>query len=86
MAKEITLSMHSASLDSFADASGKVYWPYIKQYNITEEYYRYLKTSVYQDQIFEEGSIVTEPRTPKGNVKNGFGLFTVFAAVTDTIR
>lgn len=84
--KEITLSLHSESLNSFTDASGTVYWPYIKQYNISEEYYRYLKTSVYQDQIFEEGSLTTESRTPRGNVKNGFGLFTVFAAVTDTIK
>ena len=86
MSKEITLSMYAGSLDSFTDASGKVYWPYIKQYNITEEYFRYLKASVYQEQIFEEGSIITTPGTPKGNVKNGFGLFTVFAVVTDTIR
>jgi hypothetical protein len=87
MSKEITLSTYSGSLDSFTDpTSGKVYRPYITKYNITEEYYRYLKTSTYQDVIFEEGSLITEPRTPKGNVKNGFGLFTVFAAVTDTIR
>lgn len=87
MPKEITLSTYSRSLDSLADpTSGKVYRPYIKKYNITEEYYRYLKTAAFQDLIFEEGSIATEPRTPKGNVKNGFGLFTVFAGVTDTIR
>jgi hypothetical protein len=86
MVKELTLSMYSNSLDSFVDASGKIYRPYIKKYNITEEYYRYLKTSVYQDRIFEEGSILTEPRTPRGNVRGGYGLFTVFAVVTDTIR
>lgn len=86
MTKELTLSMYSNSLDSFVDASGNIYRPYIKKYNITEEYYRYLKTSVYQDRIFEEGSLLTEPRTPRGNVKNGYGLFTVFAVVTDTIR
>lgn len=86
MSKEITLSLYSGSLDSFTDASGKVYWPYIKQYNITEEYFRYIRAAVYQETIFEEGSVVTVPRTPKGNVKNGFGLFTVFAVVTDTIR
>lgn len=87
MSKEITLSMYSGSLESYTDpSSGRVYRPYIKKYNITEEYYRYLRTSTYQDRIFEEGSILTEPRTPRGNVKNGFGLFTVFAVVTDTIR
>ena len=87
MSKEITLSTYSGSLDSYTDpTSGSVYRPYMKKYNITEEYYRYLKTSTYQNVIFEEGSLITEPRTPKGNVKNGFGLFTVFAAVTDTIR
>lgn len=86
MAKEITLSMYSNSLNSFVDGSGRIYRPYIKQYSITEDYYRYLKTAVYQVEIFEEGSLLTEPRTPKGNVKNGYGLFTVFAVATDTIR
>lgn len=85
--KEITLSTYAGSLNSFTDpTSGMVYRPYIKKYNITEEYYRYLRTSTYQNVIFEDGALVTEPRTPKGNVKNGFGLFTVFAVVTDTIR
>lgn len=86
MVKELTLSMYSNSLDSFQDGSGRIYRPYIKKYNITEDYYRYLKTAVYQVEIFEEGSLLTEPRTPKGNVKNGYGLFTVFGVVTDTIR
>ncbi len=86
--KEITLSTYSNSLDSFVDPStGAVYRSYLKKYNITEEYYRYFKTAANQDDVFEEGPfLTTEPRTAKGNVKNGYGLFTVYAVSTDTIR
>lgn len=86
-AKELTLSMHSSSLESYTEpATGKVYRPYFKKHNITEDHYRYIKTAINQDQIFEEGPMLTDPRTAKGNVKNGYGLFTVFAVTTDTIR
>jgi len=85
--KEMIVSTYSASLEPFTDPStGKVYYSYFKRYHITEEYYRYFKTAVNQDDIFEEGPILTDPRTAKGNVRNGYGLFTVFAGVTDTIR
>jgi hypothetical protein len=85
MVKELTFSMYSGNLDSFVDQTGAVHRPQFKKYNITEDYYRYLKTSLYQDG-FEETSLSNIPRNPKGNVKNGYGLFTVFAVVTDTIR
>jgi hypothetical protein len=85
--KEIVLSTSSNTLEPLVDpGTGTIYRPYLRRYHITEEYYRYYKTAINQDQIFEEGPILTDPRTAKGNVKNGYGLFTVFAAVTDTIR
>lgn len=85
--KELTLSTYSTSLVPFTDpSSGTVYRPYLKRYHITEEYYRYFKTAINQDQVFEEGPTLTDPRAAKGNVINGYGLFTVFAVVTDTIR
>lgn len=85
--KEMTLSTYSNTLEPFTDPStGRVFRAYMKRYHITEEYYRYFKTAINQEEIFEEGPILTEPRMAKGNVRNGYGLFTVFAAATDTIR
>ena len=85
--KELTLSTYSTSLMPYTDpSSGAVYRPYLKRYHITEEYYRYFKTAINQDQVFEEGPMLTDPRTAKGNVRNGYGLFTVFAVVTDSVR
>jgi len=85
--KELVLSAHSQFLEPFTDPStGKVYRAYLQRYHITEEYYRYYKTAINQDQVFEEGPTLSDPRAAKGNVKNGYGLFTVFAVVTDTIR
>jgi Domain of unknown function (DUF4249) len=84
--KEITLSTSSATVEPYIAPNGTVYRAFLTRYHITEEYYRYYKTALNQDQIFEEGPILVDPRTAKGNVKNGYGLFTVFAAVTDTVR
>jgi hypothetical protein len=85
--KEMTLSTYSSSLEPYTNPyTGVVSQPYLTRYHITEDYFRYYKTAINQDDIFEEGPSLTIPRMAKGNVKNGYGLFTVFAAVTDTIR
>jgi hypothetical protein len=85
--KEMTLSAYSSSLVPYTNpGTGQVSQPYLTRYHITEDYFRYYKTAINQDDIFEEGPSLTIPRMAKGNVKNGYGLFTVFAAVTDTIR
>ena len=77
--------MAGMALDSVVTGTGEVLYPYIRRYSITEDYYRYIKLANAQV-LIEEGPTLTDPQAMKGNVKNGFGLFTIFAVVTDTIR
>ena len=78
--------MEHESLVQLADSTGQLMPRTVILEHLSDDYYRYLKTSAYSDRTIEGGSSLTEPRTPTGNVKNGYGLFTVFAVVTDTIR
>lgn len=81
--KEITISGIAYDLQEYTDVTG-TYRPYLKKYNISEDYYKYIKSVISLDAIKDNPFV--QPFTIKGNVKNGYGLFTIFSATTDTLR
>lgn len=84
--KEITISAEANRMKTQTDPStGKVSRPFFKVYNISKDYYRYLKNTL-SVEVDPEIPSLTEPVTVKGNVKNGYGLFTIFTVTTDTLR
>lgn len=83
--KELTISADAFALDSFQDHTGAIYRSCLKRYHVTEDYYRYFKATDASALVLETGPGFFEPRVIKGNVKNGYGLFTIFSAATDTI-
>lgn len=84
--KKITINAETRRLKPITITStGNVYRPWLKVYNISKDYYRYLKNTI-SIEIDPEIPSLTEPVAIKGNVKNGYGLFTIFTVTTDTLR
>jgi hypothetical protein len=82
--KEITLSTNDANLMAFEDPlTGDSIRSYLKNYNLSEDYYKYIKSGIGLELVDENPFI--EPVVRKGNVKNGYGLFTVYSAAVDTL-
>jgi hypothetical protein len=82
--KELTISTHGVALEPYTDGSGYVHRPHLKRYHVTEDYYRYFRNA--NQFIVEAGPGFFEPTMIKGNVQNGYGLFTIFAMTVDSIR
>ncbi len=83
--KEITLSTDSYSLQTYTDPfTGEVMRPYLKRLSISEEYYKYFRET-YAIYVNSGGPTLSDPIIIKGNVKNGYGLFTIFTSVTDSL-
>lgn len=83
--KEITISGNHDSMAEFTDAAtGAVYRPFLKRYSITAEFYKYTKAAISINGINDDP--FSQPVSTYSNIKNGYGLFTVFSAVTDTLR
>ena len=80
--KELTISTVASNLKSYTDGN-RLYRPYLKKYSLSQEYFQYLSDvltlGVLRDNPF------SRPYTIPGNVKNGYGLFTIYSAVTDTL-
>lgn len=83
--KELTISSATDLLQSFIDPTTNItYRPYLKRYNISEDYYRYFKTWTAIE--FNTGNVtMASPVIIKGNVHNGYGLFTVYTVTTDSL-
>jgi hypothetical protein len=82
--KEITISAAHDNLEKFVNpATGSVYKSYIKWYNVPYEHYRYFKDALLLDA--NNLPSFTNPVSIKGNVKNGYGIFSVYTAVTDSL-
>jgi len=79
----ITLSAQSISLEPYTSGN-TIYRPYFKKYSVTQEFYTYVRDGGVLDLI--QSNPFAQPFNAKGNVKNGFGLFTVYSATTDTLR
>lgn len=83
LAKEITISGYTGALDELTDRN-IIYRPYIKIYNVAPEYYQYIKDGISLD--LAQNNPFAQPFPIKGNVKNGYGMFTIFGIATDTLR
>jgi len=82
--EEISLSGSTVSLRT-QFKNGRFYRPYIKRYAISREFYDYYKYTSSQ-QGSDLPSTITEITNNRGNINNGYGIFTVFDVVTDTLR
>ncbi|WP_205510167.1 DUF4249 family protein [Longitalea arenae] len=82
--KTITLSAWPRALETIRDDSGVVHKPYLKRYAISEVCYKYLKNISSQDYELGFPSLKV-PATGIGNVNNGYGLFTIFSVITDSL-
>ena len=82
--RELTVSAESDHMKTFTDNNGNARRPYLKLYHINEDFYRYLRDGANSD-FNDDLLTISEPVRVKGNVKGGYGLFTVFTATTDTI-
>ena len=63
---------------------GDIYRPSLKKYTISQEFFQYINDAITLGVL--KDNPFSRPYTIPGNVKNGYGLFTVYSAVTDTIR
>ena len=83
--KQITLSTNSYTLQPYVEPwTGDTLKPYIKRLSISEEYYRYFRNTLTL-YLNSGGPTLSDPIIIKGNVKNGYGIFTIFTSVTDTL-
>jgi hypothetical protein len=84
-AKELLLHTGVNELKVFHDpATGETWKPYVKQHVISEDYYNYHKDVSYLDAAASSPTFSEHYRV-RSNVKNGYGLFTVFAVTIDSI-
>lgn len=83
--KQITISANSYSLLPWVDpATGDSSKPFLKRFSISADHYKYFKhTNMLH--LNSGGPTLSDPIIIKGNVKNGYGLFTIYSSVTDTL-
>jgi hypothetical protein len=81
--KELTMSAGSNDLQN-ATVGNRIYRPYLKKYTISPEFFQYINDAITLDAL--KDNPFSQPYTIPGNVKNGYGLFTVYSAVVDTLR
>jgi len=83
--KEITISSFSTDFAEFFDpVTGNRLRPFLKRFNISEQHYKYFKQTKILS-INANSPILADPIMVRGNVKGGYGLFTVYTSVTDSI-
>ena len=83
--KQITLSSDSYSLQSYVDPmTGNLMKPFLKRYSINEDYYKYFKQT-YTLYLNSGGPTLSDPVIIKGNVTTGYGLFTIYTSITDSL-
>jgi hypothetical protein len=81
--KALTISAGSNDLQNFVTGN-RIYRPYLKKYTISQDFFQYINDAITLDAL--KDNPFSQPYTIPGNVKNGYGLFTVFSAVTDTLH
>lgn len=81
--KEIILSASNSEMKTYTDPSGNIYKPFLKRYNVPKEHYIYFKNALAADA--NTVPTFSNPVSVKGNVKNGYGLFSIFLVTTDSI-
>jgi len=81
--KKIVLHIANSQMDEVLFA-GKIRRPYVDLLHITKDYFNYIKS--YNDYDISSLNPFAEPTNVYSNVKNGYGFFTAFSIVTDTLR
>jgi hypothetical protein len=82
--KVLNLFIESNELTDYVDGFGARKRPYIHVLRITEDYFKYIKSSaVYQNAV---DNPFAEPVNVYSNVKNGFGIFSLSTMAVDSIR
>ena len=82
--KQVRLFVESSLLQDYTAMDGRVHRPYVKVSRITEDYFRYVKS--YHTYYNASGNPFAEPVNVFSNIKNGFGNFSAYSSVTDTLR
>ena len=83
--KELTISTNSDNLIETVDPmTGDTMKAYLKRYNISEEHYKYFKQTNSLS-LNSGGPTLMDPILIKSNLKNGYGLFTIYTSTTDTL-
>ena len=83
-ARALTISTHPSYLEDQIDANGHTVRPLLHIYHVTEAFYRYIKAGLGTNLSIDAPSLF-EPVRVQGNVKGGYGMFTVFARTTNTV-
>jgi hypothetical protein len=81
--KELTISVGSNDLKEY-NIGNRIYRPVLKKYAISQEFFQYINDGITLGVL--KDNPFSRPYTIPGNVKNGYGLFTVYSTVTDTLR
>ena len=83
--KQLTISADDLSLEPFQDlTNGQIYRAVLTRYHVTEDYYKYFR-SAERPELETTGPGFFEPAIIKANVKNGYGLFTVYSMSIDSL-
>jgi hypothetical protein len=83
--KEIIIYVDHSDLETMINpANNRSYKPVVELNNITADHYKYRKS--YNTYLDSEDNPFAEPVLVFTNVKNGYGVFSTYAAVSDTIR
>jgi hypothetical protein len=82
--KQLRISAPSHQLETRANPGQQVARPYVKVFQITEDYFRYLKShGAYQN---SDDNPFAEPVNVYNNIVNGYGIFSAHTVAVDTLR
>ena len=82
--KQLKVSVASYMLNDIKYSSRPPSRPYVKVYQVTEEYFKYIKSlSAYQN---SSDNPFAEPVNVYTNIANGYGIFSANTVAVDTIR
>ena len=83
--KVLTMYVESSLLDNYIDpTTGRTHRPYVNVIRITKEHFKFMKSfSLYWN---TEDNPFAEPVNVFTNVNNGYGIFSAYTKITDSIR
>lgn len=81
--KNVVITVSNDQMNS-SNFLGRIRRPYIELLHITEDFFKYIKSNNSYD--IASANPFAEPTNVYGNVKNGYGFFTTYSYVTDTLR
>jgi Domain of unknown function (DUF4249) len=83
--KELRVSIRSTDLQNYTDpTTGRTIRPSVQVIRISEDYFKYIKSDDAYARV--EDNPFAEPVLLYTNVKKGWGIFSAYSVVTDTLR